>query len=810
MHKLVFTSLLCIMSAITSVMGQKPTQTIRGIILDSDSKLPLAGVSVVIAAVSAGEAITGQDGSFRLEKVEVGKITLQLSCIGYDSQSIPDIDVSSGKEVVLNLNMQESVSELTEVVITAKKNKGEALNEMSLISSRSISLEETKRYAGSYNDPSRILTAFAGVGNSQNGDNDIIVRGNSPKYVQWRLEGVEITNPNHFADQNSVSGGISALNNNLLATSDFYTGAFSPEFGDVLSGVYDVKLRNGNNEKFESALGVGILGTDLMVEGPFKKGYGGSYLANYRYSTISVLDKLGLLDVGGVPVFQDAAFKVMLPTKNKGNFSLFGLGGLSSFLFKNVQPQIWETPGDRSQRDDISEDYSKKNFLLNSGINHTLTVNKKGFVTTSISYAANGASDDVYETKIRRGYDSQGAPKDSVISKMGNFKSRLVKSTYRASLTYHHKINAKNKIEIGIKYGLFDYDFTQSHLRDSSAGRFTAVDFKENISTLRNFVSWKHRFNSQLTLVAGLHNMNVLYNGKSTLEPRVAIKWQLNLTNAISAGYGKHSNMESIHNYFARVAQQNGSVAQPNKDLDLLKAHHFVIGYEKRFTEKLMAKVEVYYQYLYNLPVENYDTSSYATINENLELRYVELVNKGTGKNYGIEMTVERFLKNNFYFLINGSLFESKYKSLENIERNTQFNGNYLCNVLFGKEFVNLGKKKNQSLSLNVKLFYGGGKRYMPLLRDEGGNLAVDPANGRFWDYKKAYEKKLDDIFSATVSVSYKFHRKKTTHEIYLNIDNVTNNLSRITEYYDESKPNSIGYVTQFGFFPNLMYRVYL
>ena len=103
--------------------------------------------------------------------------------------------------------------------------------------------------------------------------------------VQWRLEGTEITNPTHFADQNGIQGGVSALNNSLLATSDFSTGAFSAEYGDVLSGVYDVKLRNGNNQKYETSLGIGVQGSDITLEGPFKKGYGGSFLFNYRYST---------------------------------------------------------------------------------------------------------------------------------------------------------------------------------------------------------------------------------------------------------------------------------------------------------------------------------------------------------------------------------------------------------------------------------------------------------------------------------------------------------------------------------------------
>jgi len=790
---------------------QELTQTVRGRLTDTDSKVPLAGAGVVLLGSDPFVGtVTDMDGKFRLENVPVGRITLQLSYLGFETKTIPNILVNSGKEVILELNLQESIISMKAVEITATQNKGEAINDMALISARSISSEETSRYAGGFNDPSRIVSAFAGVGTTGDGGNDIIVRGNSPKYIQWRLEGVQITNPNHFGDQNAVGGSVSTLNNNLLATSDFYTGAFSPEFGDVLSGVYDVKLREGNNERFESVFGFGILGPDLTLEGPFKKGYAGSYLVNYRYSTASFIEDIGLIDAGGVPRFQDATFKIALPTKHFGKFSFFGLGGLSSFVFEDITPAIWDTPGNRGQNANITEDWDKGAYLANTGMNHVIPVCKNGFIRTSLSYSNEGIKDDVLESQSIRLFDDGGDfLRDSVVNERLNFRSRLHKSTYRGAVTYHLKVNTKNTFQVGSKYALFGYNYQQSQLQDSAIGLTTVVDFQENVRTVRNFISWKYRLNENVTLVTGVHNMNVLYNQKHTLEPRVAVNWKLNSSNSFHAGYGKHSNMESIHNYFAQVQQANGTMAEPNKNLGLLKAHHFVVGYEKRFAENLMAKAEVYYQALYDLPVENNDTSFYATINEGIEFRYVDLVNEGTGKNYGAEVTVERFFNKGYYFLINGSLYTSKYTPLDGVERNTQYNGNYLANLLCGKEFEGWGKKQNKILGLNAKAFFGGGKKIIPLLRDEQGELAVDPTSNSFYDYEKAYEKKIEDIYQITISVSYKVNRPKATHEIFVNLDNVTNTKGRLNEFYDESESNSIGYVTQFGLFPNLMYRVY-
>jgi hypothetical protein len=396
-----------------------------------------------------------------------------------------------------------------------------------------------------------------------------------------------------------------------------------------------------------------------------------------------------------------------------------------------------------------------------------------------------------------------------VLNTVVNYKSRLSKSSYRGAVTYHHKLSARDKIQVGTQYSLVDYDYHQSLLHGDAASRVSLIDFQKKMGSFRKYFSWKHRFNEAITLVTGVHNMNVLRNGKHTLEPRISLNWQLNAANAFQVGYGKHSTMESAHNYFAKVKGADGTVSEPNHNLDLLKAHHYVLGYEKRFSENLMAKAEVYYQDLYNLPVENSENSSFATINEGPEFNYVALVNKGTGRNYGIELTLERFFKNNYYYLVNGSLYNSTYKTLEGKERNTPFNSHYLVNMLFGKEFVHLGRNQNQTLGLNTKVFLSGGRNIIPLLRDESGNVAVDPANNQFWDREKAYETSLGDIYTFTLSVSYKWNKTRTTHELFLNLDNATNMKGKLTEYYDPSQPGSVGYTTQRGVIPNLMYKLY-
>lgn len=793
---LIMLVLLCTKIAVNA-QDSSATQTIRGTVVDADSKSGIYGVNIkIVDSNPLKGTITDPDGNFRIENVPVGRVSLQLSFVGYESRIISNIIVNVGKEVVLELQMQEVAIDLDDIVVTPEIEEGVPANEMVLISGRSISMEELTRMATGFNDPAMITSNFAGVANAGDGGNDIIVRGNSPKYVQWRLEGMPMTTPNHFGDQGMINGTTGILNSNLLANSDFFTGAFSPEFGNVIGGIYDIKLRKGNNEKQEAIAGIGLLGTDLTLEGPLKKGYNGSYLINYRYSTADVLNQLGALDVEGNPKFQDAAVKFHLPTKKAGLFSVYALGGISSLGFDDVQPDDWNIPGSDEMIPNLQTEFDKKSFLLNTGVSHTYFFTDDNFIETGLSATFDGVKDDVFRN-------------ESDTERIHSLKSDLQKSAYRAQANYHHKLNAKNKIQAGVIYTLFDYK-NQQIRQDFGENQATPVlDFNENMGNMRSYISWKHRFNQDVTLVAGVHNTNVFFNKKHTLEPRLALSWQMSQKSKLNFGYGNHSTMEGVNHYFAQIRNGNGNLTQPNLNLDLLKAHHLVLGYNYKINQNWDFTLEMYYQDLYDLPVENNVNSIFSTVNEDLDVTYVALVNEGKGTNTGIELTINRSFANGYYFMANTSVFESHYTALDGVERSTRFDSDYRINILGGREFSGLGKKKNQTIAINAKLFLQGGQKILPLLRTESGSLNVDPDNNKFWDYSKAYQNSLEDLYALTLSASFKWDKKRTTHELLVNLENITDNKGKLREYYDANEPGGVGYSTQFGLLPNLMYKIY-
>ncbi len=764
----------------TGLFAQHLTQTIRGKVIDADTKMTLIGAAVVVeGSEPLNGTITGLDGSFRLENVNVGRVNLHISFMGYEDKHIANLSISSGKEVVLTIQLRESLVKLNEITVKGNGKKGETLNKMALISARTFTVEESQKYAGSLSDPSRMVSSFAGVSNDPSGNNDIIIRGNSPTGLLWQMEGVPIPNPNHFSDEGTTGGPINALNSSMLANSDFFTGAFAPEYGNAMSGVFDIKLRTGNNEKRENIFGFGVLGTDITTEGPIKKGYGGSYLFNYRYSSLALLTSLGLVDFEGIPKYQDASFKVCLPTNKMGSFCLFGLGGNSS---------IDEEEQDEEEVVRFKGNY--KSYMGVVGVNHMLPLSASSYLKTSVAVSGNGShfkgkeldlSDDMFKDYAKGTWD---------------------KTTLYTSIKHSHKFSAKSSLTTGVNYAHYYYDMDYSGFDEDDERWENNLDFKENEGLAQAYTSWKYRLNPQVTMVSGLHYTHFLMNDANAIEPRMALKWQFSPNKSINLGVGKHSKLESITAYHAIVTDADGNTTTPNTNLELSKAMHYVLGYEHRLSEQLNAKIELYYQDLYDIPVENVDTSYFSLINESDGFVEKALVNKGKGKNYGIELTLERYFHHQYYFMMTTSLYQSKYKSLEGKERNTRFNGNYAVNLLAGKEF-RMGKGGNNTLGLNGKLFWSGGRRYIPLNVEE--SFAQD---NDVWQFDKAFNDRLAHIFQCNFTATYKINRPKVSHEFFLDIVNVTNNQAKLAEYYSDYN-KKVEYMKQLSLLPNFMYRIY-
>lgn len=781
-----FLFLLLTLPALT--FAQERTQTIRGTVLDKDTRAPLFGANVVVIGSDPFiGGITDIEGNFRLENVPVGRQNLKVTYIGYLERVLSNVEVNSGKEVVLNLELEESVATLGEVEITANDNKHESINEMATTSVKQFSLEESGRYAGSRNEVSRMAANFAGVSNANDSRNDIVIRGNSPNGLLWRLEGLDIPNPNHFSSVGSNGGAISMLNYNVIANSDFLTSAFPSEYGNATSGVFDLRLRNGNNEKREYMVQLGALGTEAMVEGPMGKAGKGSYLINYRFSTTTILTSMGI-DFGfsGQADYQDLSFKFSLPTEKLGTFGLFGLGGFNVYSVKaeDKDPDSFE--------ENIAENTNDKfaNQIGIVGLTHLIPVSKKTYIKSILGYSTHRTQGTV---------DSLSTENEGLTPYLDSedTKNRATLHTFVKT-----KFNARNKLKTGVITERIGFSLNEQQFLSSANSLVTFREGEDQTFLLQLYSQWQHKLSDRLTLSSGVHYQHLLLNDSWAIEPRLGASWQFAPRQSINFGYGLHSQIQTLPVYYLASRTNNG-IETTNKDLGLTRSHHLVLGYSRSLNENTNLKVEGYYQYLFDVPVHGYgQSSSFSILNEGASfIQQMEdsLVNEGNGRNFGLEITLERFFSRGFYYLWTTSIFDSRYRASDNVWRSTAYNGNYVSNFLFGKEFK-LGEYSK--LLVDLKVSVAGGRRTTPI-----DPVASALAGEAVEIDSEAFSNKQDDYFRTDAKVTYRVNRKRVSHEFFINIDNLLNTQNVFAQTYS-TQTNQIENIYQLGIFPTFQYKI--
>ena len=775
----------CLLVA-TLAYAQPLTQTVRGKIIDSQSESPLIGATVVVVASDPlVGGVTDVNGEFVITNVPIGRHDFKVTFIGYEETFLSGQLVGSGKQTYVTIKMKESLTEMKElVVIASEKYKDRPLNEMATVSAKSFSVEQTSRYAATFNDPARAALSYAGV--STGGDdvlNEIVIRGNSPKGLLWRIEGVEIPNPNHFSDVGGSAGGINMLSNNVMSNSDFFTGAFPAEYGNAFSGVFDIQLRNGNNQEREYAFQAGFLGLAAAAEGPFSANSNASYLINYRYSTLALFDDMGINITGENEeiTFSDLSFKLHFPTKKAGSISLWGLGGSSTDDIGAI-PENDEPYNERS--------HNKLGIL---GLNHLVYLNRDTYLESTLTASTRITEYDADSLRVKE-----------------EWKEDFSENTIRLSTMLNKKLNARNTIRTGAIYSHLGFDLFSQTFEEELGRLGTNVNETGSTQFLQAYGQWQHRASEQLTVNAGLHYSQLLLNNNSSLEPRLGLSYQLPNSQTLSFGMGIHSRMETPSIYLGTIEQANGSLNQPNKDLGLMKAAHFVAGYQRPIGAKWKLKTEVYYQHLYDVPVSAFydpaaeDASSvgaFSLLNVSQGIVTGELGNDGTGRNYGVELTAERTLQGGFYMLLTGSVFQSKYTGADGVERNTRFNANYLFNTITGKEWK-VGKGKQNIISVNTRLIISGNNRFTPI------DLTRSQAAGEeVLDNTRIFDASLDDYMRVDFGIRYIKNRPRTTSIIALNVQNITSRENEAGRFYS-NEFNSVLSETQLALFPNLSYRL--
>lgn len=785
------------------------TQNVRGKITDSETSFPLAGAKVEIDLKDPSgvnyRAVSDGEGLFKIADVPVGKYSMTTRCAQYEAKT-QTIEVNSGKELILTILLQELVTAKEEVVVTGRK-KGEIINELAVISAQQFSVSETNRYPGSRMDPARMASNFAGVQGADDSRNDIIIRGNSPLGVVWRVEGIDIPNPNHFAIAGSSGGPVSVLNNKILGNSDFIMSAFPAEYGNSVSGVFDLKLRNGNDQRHEFTGQFGFLGTEFLAEGPLNKKGTSSFLLMGRYSTLSLFQKLGIqLGTDAIPVYGDLAFKFNFKLRKGGNLSFWGMGGKSNISIMISEKTEYTTDlygeGDRDQYFGTS--------MGVTGLNYKKAINESTFIssTLALSQEVQHANHDYLQRSLTINGVDTSIQIDTLYPLMAyTFKTNKL-SSYTA---INHKINKQHLIKFGYNADLFLMNMHDSALIDYNTPDqyFTRWNYEGSCVLIQPFIQWKWRISDQTDFTAGIHSQYFsMSNSLSPAELRLGFKHKLPGNQSVFAGAGMHSQAQPLYTY---VDNRKGVGNYFNKGMGFTKSIHSGLGYEKFFNQGFSIRTEAYYQYLYNIPV-TIAPSAFSMINMGSGFTRIfadSLVNSGTGYNYGLELTVQKYFDKSFFFLFSGTLYDSRYTGSDGILRNTSYNGKFVTNLLAGKEFK-IGKKN--VLGLGCKVTMAGGKRY--------GLVDIAKTNQEkdlIYRDSMFNELQFKDYFRMDLKISWRMNAKAMTHEIGLDLVNILNTKNLLSLAYapslDQNVINSPNYQpvtqkTQLGFLPIFYYKI--
>lgn len=759
-------------------------QTVRGRVTDEASKTPVPRVTVVVLNIQpAIGAVTDANGDFRLTGVPLGRQSLQFSSMGYETIALNAIVVTAGKEVVLNVSLTEKFTRLKDVEITYQRNKDKQVtnNDMVTVSARPFNMDETKRYAGSLGDPARMAANFAGVVSTTDTRNDIIIRGNSPNSMLWQLDGLNIPNPSHFGALNSMGGSVSMLNNNNLDKSDFMTSAFPAQYGNALAGVFDLRLRDGNDEKHEFLAQAGFNGFEAGAEGPIGPKNKATYLINGRYSTLAAFQQFGL-NVGtgsATPEYTDVNYKISTPVGKKGRLSLWGLWGQSSI---DILGRDYDSTRTQAYGNAYSDRYARYNTNI-TGLSYNHQFSQRTTAKLTVGYSTTNEQ-----------FDRDSLSTDNPAIATPDWYWRFETRKYSAAFSLHHKFNAQHNIVAGITGDLTDYSIYNKRIFNGTIDKVLS-DRDGQLSLLQSFVQWKYRVSNRFSLITGLHHQYLDISNSQSIEPRIGLKYTLHPAHTLGIGYGLHSQMDNIMTYAVVTPTSHGNI-YTNESLGFGKSHHAVLSWDWQINENTHLKTEGYYQSLFDIPVTQ-RPSSFSTLNlgaESVPTIMDSLVNEGTGRNYGVEITLERTFSKGFYYLLTASLFDSKYKGSDGIERNTAFNMGTVFNVLAGKEWQ-LGRR-NRILGLSLKVSAVGGRYLSPV------DHAASIADGEIqYDETRAYSEKQSNYFRSDVKISYRLEYKRTTLEFSLDLQNVTDNENIFRQDWNARQQRVTNNYQQ-GFFP--------
>lgn len=759
-------------------------QRLRGSVRDADTGAPLAGVSISLgttADINELAITTDATGEFYTDALRPGNYQCFFTLEGYEPLLVREVRIVSGKEKVLDVAMRTSSTPLPDVTIKAAAPDRRALQPLGEIP---LTREQTDRFPATFFDPARLALAYPGVANTDDQANGLTIRGNGPAGVRWRLEGVDIVNPNHLPNAGTLgdrpttsSGGVLMFSAQLLDNSSLLTGAFPAGYGDALGGIMDMAWRRGNRERAEFTVQAGLIGIDLAAEGPLDKQHRHSYLANYRYSTVGLLGQMGLSFGGEKISFQDFSFKMDFSGKKGGQWSVFGAGGQSDTYFT--------PPGDSADvkvyKDLFNIEFESQTVI--AGISHWTPLGRKAWWKVSAVGSSQNNERLAAGAGIREADDSE-------------------ETRFGVATTFFYRLNDQNRLQAGLNAQAIDFD------GQATRNEMQAFDGDLTAMLYQPWASWEWTGRQGKTSIrAGIHA--AVFNIRNEpgandagVEPRLLITRRFENKSSLSLGWGLHSQLSPLWVYADRAPQSN--TAYPNRGLGFTRSQQASLRYSRQSGDFWLLKSEIFYQRLYDVPVSAVAGDAFSMLNVS-EIRSFDLLSAaGTGENKGVELSAERYLDRGWFLLTNATLFDARYRGSEGQWRSSRWNLRHIANLTAGKEWQrDRWPQRSRTFGVNGRVTWAGGQRAAPV--DVAASAA---AQTTVYDLSDGYSIRQQDFIRLDLRVYWRRNIGGRRNSIFaMDFQNVAIRKNTAYQYYDPYT-GQVETKEQLGLVPNLSWRL--
>ncbi len=731
--------------------------TLRGSVRDADNGLVLTGATVYLPTIKKG-VDTDSTGLFRFVDLPPGRYPVEISYLGYQQLTLNEVLVSSGKEQVLDVLLQEAATSLTAVTVKASREPRSNASPNIL----NLSQEETLRFPATFNDPARLSTAYAGVSGANDQANHLIIRGQSPLGMNWRLEGLEIVNPNHtanagtFTDRSTLSGGgVNALSAQLLQEANFYLGAAPAGFGNATTALLDMRMRKGNNEQREYTVQAGLIGIDLAAEGPIKSGKS-SYLINYRYSFTGLLSDLGV-PLGNEDIrFQDLSFNLNFPGQKGGALSIFGLFGRSSNEFMQPDSSEWESEKELYNTIDFNSE------MATLGLRWSQPQGDNGRWDFAAAWSG------VQHQRLAIAPDLRNREWDDL---------RQEKTS--AQLSYRRKLLPFGSITLGVE-GLY---IDQAVEREFPFGSEGIAGRSSDGLVLSPYVDWRYQI-KRLSLNLGwrLSNWIGWLDESSYSEPRIAAAYLLNKKNTVGADYV--------------VSTQAPSPYEPA--LRPRRSELYSLYWNRQLEDSRKISVQVYEQGL----------SQIAGIGVNSAINQLEQILPDTdgttdARTRGAELTLQQFATGGWWYVVGASVFDARYEDEQGEWVKSRFAQDFSAALTLGKEWSGTDRQQQVNrFGFNVAVHYNGGLRAAPI-----DLMASRASRTTVFDFSNGFSEQLPAYFRGDLRIYYQKNRDNWSSMLSLDIQNVTGQQNAAYDYYDRFL-DGVNRRYQLEFIPIISYRI--